>query len=124
MDGIERRHSVRLSFLGAQVIYKRKNGQCGCVPLKDLTKSSASFSIEHYLQFGEVVELEIKIPDNEIITIKGIITRLSDPSLEDTRYAVVQFLAFGTDERYNSMECYQQLGELTEKYNLFEESTK
>ena len=35
---------------------------------------------------------------------------------ENPAYAVVQFLLFGSDERYNSMHSYEQLKELSEEY--------
>lgn len=109
MEGFDRRHADRLRIIGAQISYKRKNGQKFLVPLKDLTKSSACFSIENALEIGELVDIEIIIPSKDEIHVKGMITRLSDPLEENNSYAVVQFFAFGTDERYNSLKSYDQL---------------
>jgi Icc-related predicted phosphoesterase len=35
---------------------------------------------------------------------------------ENVSYAAVQFLPFGTDERYNSMEIYQKLKKIVSAY--------
>ena len=101
---IERRHFERLYILGAKVLYKRKNGQAALMPINDLTLSSVSFRMKHPLKLGEHIELDIIVPDKEVINVKGIVTRLEIPT-----YAVAQFFAFGTDERYNSMDSYDQL---------------
>lgn len=111
MENFDRRHYERLSILGAKVLYKRKNGQFGLMPVKDLTLNSICFRIEHPLRMGEYLKLFIIIPNQEAIKIRGMVTRLAIPT-----YAVVQFFAFGADERYNSMDSYQQLKELMDEY--------
>jgi hypothetical protein len=118
MDGIERRHTDRLKILGANVVYTLKNGQFGLKPLIDITRSSACLEVDHPINKGEFIELEVIIPGRTKIFIKGTVTRLSDPISERPAYIVVQFLPFGTDERYNSMECYQQLIDMIEQYLL------
>ena len=81
------------------------------MPLNDLTLSSACFKIKHPLKLGEYIELEIIVPNKEIISVKGIVSRLEIPT-----YAVAQFFAFGTDERYNSMNSYDQLKKIMNEY--------
>jgi hypothetical protein len=108
---IERRHFERLSILGAKVLYKRNNGHVALVPINDLTLRSMCFKIKHPLKLGEHIELDIIIPDKAAINVKGIVTRLEIPA-----YAVAQFYAFGTDERYNSMDSYDQLKKIMDEY--------
>lgn len=108
---IERRHFERLSILGAKVLYKRKNGQVALMPINDLTLSSICFRIKHPLKLGEHIELDIIIPNKETISVKGIVSRIEIPT-----YAVAQFFAFGSDERYNSMSSYDQLKKIINEY--------
>jgi hypothetical protein len=115
MDGFDRRHRDRLKILGAEVIYSLKNGQFAIKPLLDLTRNSARFEVEHSIQNKDFIKLEIMVKGKEKIHVKGNVIRLSDPVSEDSSYIVVQFLPFGTDERYNSMESYDLLGELIEE---------
>jgi len=109
----ERRHFERISILGAKVFYKRKNGQAGLMPMNNLTLNSVCFKIKHHLKLGEYIKLDIIVPNKEVISVKGIVTRFEIPT-----YAVVQFFAFGTDERYNSMKSYDQLKKLLNEYLL------
>jgi hypothetical protein len=112
MEGFDRRHSERLRFVGAQVLYRLENGQISLKPLKDISRSCACFNIENAIEIGGIIELEIIIPGREKIFVKGIVSRLSNPSLEYNPYIVVQFLPFGTDDRYNSLKSYKQLKKL------------
>ena len=116
MKDFDRRHAYRIAIPEAMVRYKRKSGQNGEMPLIDLTKSSACFRIEHELKFGEMLELEIIIPNKDPINLKSIVIRVSNPVSEIVSYAVVQFLAFGSDERYNSLQAYEQLTQLLNEY--------
>lgn len=115
MDGFDRRHRDRLKILGAEVIYTLKNGQFAIMPLLDLTRNSARFEVEHSISNKDFIKLEIMVKGKDKIHVKGNVIRLSDPVSEDSSYIVVQFLPFGTDERYNSMESYDLLGELIEE---------
>jgi hypothetical protein len=121
MKNIDRRHAVRLKIEGAEVFYKLQSGQTSFKPLKDITKNSARFEVEHTLNQGTFVELELIIPGRENIPVKGNVIRISDPGMENTSYAVVLFVPFGTDERYNSMQCYEQLSNLVEERLLMVE---
>jgi hypothetical protein len=100
------------------------NGQFNLKPLNDITKSSARFEVDHPMKKGEFIELEIIIPGRKKIHVKATVIRSSIPTTEHPPYVVVQFLPFGSDKRYNSMECYKQLSELIEQYLLPEEHPK
>ena len=112
MEDFDRRHTERLVINDAKILYNRKNGQNILAPLKDLTKSSVSFYIKHPLKIGEYLEMKIVIAHEEIINIKGLVTRISNPVEVKNKYAVVQFFAFGTDDRYNSLNSYEQLAKV------------
>jgi hypothetical protein len=116
MNGIERRHADRLQIIGANVIYTLNNGQFGLQPLNDLTMSSARFEIDHIMKDEDIIELELIIPGEDKVYVKGKVIRLSNPAFEHPPYVVIQFLPFGTDERYNSMQSYEQLKNLIDKY--------
>ena len=106
----KRRHSDRFKIPGAQVLYKLENDVSAQTTLINMTKNSVCFEVEHPIKIGYIIELEIIIPEKDIINVKGNIVWTS------TSYAVVQFLAFGTDERCNSMHCLKQLNQLAEEY--------
>ena len=116
MNGLERRYLDRFYIPDAKIRYLCKDGRSACVPLADFTKISARFRAEHNLRQGDALDLELQIPDREVIIIKGIVILISEPDANNSFYAVAQFLPFGSDERYNSMESYEQLTKVTEKY--------
>jgi hypothetical protein len=106
----ERRHSDRLEIPKAKVVYKTDDGITFNTTLKDMTISSIRFESNNYHNVGEFIEMEIIIPGKEKIQVKGKVIRVSN------YYITVQFLLFGSDERYNSMNSYEQLKELSEEY--------
>ena len=116
MYQIERRHLDRFNIPGAEIIYKLPDGTSSRVKLVDATRSGVRFEINNPVIIGEIIELEIIVPQNDNIFIKGHVVWTSKPDSENPAYAVVQFLVFGSDERYNSMQSYEQLKELSEEY--------
>ena len=107
---LERRHSDRFEVPGAMVQYQMNGEIKNQMPLKDITNGGIRFNISHHLQKGDFIELEIEIPENEKITVKGNVVWATNVD------AAVQFLPFGTDERYNSFESYQQIKNLMNEY--------
>ena len=93
MEGFDRRHSERLRFVGAQVLYRLENGQISQKPLKDISRSSACFNIENAIEISDFIEMEIIIPGREKIFVKGFVSRLSNPSLEYNPYVVNFYLS-------------------------------
>ena len=116
MNGIERRYLDRFYIPGAEIRYLCKDGRSGRVPLADFTKISARFCAEHKLREGDALDLELLIPEKEAIVIKGIVILITEPDSNHSIYYVTQFLPFGSDERYNSMESHKQLTEVTREY--------
>ena len=115
MDDLDRRNRERFAVKGAEVIYTLNNGQFAIKPLLDFTRSTARFEVDHSIQLKEFIKLEIIFPGKDKIQVKGTVIRLSDPASEYPPYAVIEFIPFGTDARYNSMESYQQLSEVIEE---------
>lgn len=103
---LERRHSDRFEIPGAMVQYQMNGEIKTQLPLKDITNGGVRFNISHNLQKGDFLELEIEIFENEKIIVKGNVVWATKDD------AAVQFLPFGTDERYNSFESYQQIKNL------------
>ena len=122
MHNFDRRNRDRLNVKGAEVIYTLNSGQFAIKPLLDFTRCTARFEVDHSIQLKEFIKLEIIFPGKEKILVKGTVIRISDPVTEYPTYIVVEFLPFGTDARYNSMESYQQLSEVIEE-NLIKVST-
>jgi hypothetical protein len=103
---LERRHSDRFEIPGARVNYCLPDGNKAQMPLRNITHGGICFGIEHSLQKGDLVELDIKLPGNAEISVRGNVVWTSKLD------AAVQFLPFGTDERYNSFTSYQKLKNL------------
>jgi hypothetical protein len=116
----ERRHLERFEVPGAQILYKSGKAfniferYSGPVPLKDITKNGACILIDQQVERGTLVNIEIRIPGQEKIKVKGHVVWNSYP--KDPSYAGVQFLPYGEGKKYNSFNCRQQLEYLTEQY--------
>jgi hypothetical protein len=121
-SGYERRQLERLKIPGAQVYYKQHGGFqeskeiSATVPLVDFTKISVRFMSKQTLQPGALVELIIMIPGKKKIQVKGNVIWSTDATENREGHAVVQFLPFGTDERYNTMRSHDQLLKIEKKY--------
>jgi len=103
---LERRHSDRFEIPGAMVQYQMNGEIKTQMPLKDITNGGVRFGVSHDLHKGDYLELEIELPRNERISVKGNVVWATKAD------AAVQFLPFGTDEKYNSFESYQQIKNL------------
>jgi len=116
MYGIERRYLDRFEIPDAEVVCRAGERSAIRGSLADITKISVKFEISMSFNPGDLLQLEIVIPNKEKIFVKGHIVRTIDPTNEQPAYAAVQFLPFGSDERYNSMQSYEQLDALTMEY--------
>ena len=103
---LERRHSDRFEIPGASVNYVLQDGNQAHMPLRNITHGGVCFGVEHSLAKGDLVEIDIKLPGNAEISVRGNVVWVSKLD------AAVQFLPFGTDERYNTFTNYQKLKEL------------
>ena len=118
----DRRYLDRFEIPGAKVIYKQREGFHGAkavsaqTPLIDLTYISCRFEVNHTLQPGAIVELQILISGKRKIKVVGYIVWVSDAQSGRPSMAVVQFFPFGTDKRYNSLHSLKQLKKLSAQY--------
>ena len=122
----ERRYLDRIKIPGAEIKYAKNNGDSATVELIDLTKISVRFFSNHEFGEGELINLTILVKGHARIQVNGNIV-WTHPTEENDKYksmAVVQFLPFGTDERYNSLKSYELLAELEEKYSKNDNITK
>ena len=103
---IERRHSDRFEIPGARVNYSLENGLKTQMPLRNITHGGVCFGIDHPLEKGDLIEIDIKLPGNAEIYVKGNVVWASKLD------AAVQFLFFLTDESYNSFKSYQRIKEV------------
>ena len=119
----DRRYLERLEINGAAISIRREKGLSLLErfsepkPVKDITWSSVRFETEKNLKTGEVVELEIIVPGEKKIRVKGHLVWTAKNSSRDTGYAVVQFLPFGAVKPYNPLKCREQLKKLLNKYS-------
>jgi hypothetical protein len=116
MKGLERRYLDRLEIPDAEVVYISDTGTEEKGSLADITKISVRFEVSKQFNPGDMIHLEIIIPNKEKIAVRGHVVRTINSTEAEPAYAAVQFLPFGSDERYNSMESYTQLDVLTTEY--------
>jgi hypothetical protein len=114
----ERRHADRFAIPGAQMRILRNGMTSEVLQVEDMTKSSIRFQIERSVMPGQEIEIELKVPDMDPLILKGHVIWAIDPQGEEKAKAVIQFLPFGTDERYNTIQTYEQLCVITEKYSV------
>ena len=111
---LDRRSSYRFKIPESQVSYKLIGGGSARTALMDMTKSSVRFEIRHRVDTGEMVEITLSVPNKEKISARGHVVWVSNS--KPPFYAVVQLLPFGTDKRYNSLQCLEKLKELEQEY--------
>jgi hypothetical protein len=121
MSEIDRRHLKRFKVPDSEIEYKVGENNTSRVPLSDITKISVRFEVEHDINAGDMIELEIMIPKKKKISVKGKVVRTSDPDADVKPFAAVQFIPFGSDERYNTMKSYKQLSELSDELESSDE---
>ena len=116
----ERRHLERFEIPGAQIMFKPGKGFrlferfTGPLPLKDITKNGACIIIDQPLDKGTLVNIEIRIPGQRKIKIKGHVVWNSYP--HDPLQAGIQFLPYGEGKQYNSFYSRQQLEQLAQQF--------
>ena len=113
----DRRNSDRFFIAGARVHFKTRKGELVLSPLADLTRSSARFVITEELIISDKIEIGIDVPGHHLVRIKGTVVWTSSPLIENPAFAVVQFLPFGTDSRYNSMRTHEHVKAIIEKHS-------
>ena len=119
----ERRFLDRIKISGAQLSY-RTSKEKGIfsrfsqpMPIEDLTWNSVRFKTEQYIKSGDVVEMEVLIPGESKLKVKGHLVWTSRAPGDDIHYAVVQLLPFGDGKQYNSLSLRQKLKTLISKYS-------
>lgn len=109
MAQYERRYTDRYPLPGAKVQYNLEGGNSDETPVKDITQGGLCFEFTHSADEGHQIEIELKIPGMGNLVLKGNIVWTSVSSGDDPDMAAMQFLPFGTDDRYNSMENHKRL---------------
>lgn len=112
----DRRHTDRFTINGGKIHFESRNGDFVSAQMIDLTQSSVRFEIKEAMIIGDWIEVEIDIPGFHIVSIKGKVVWTSDILLDKPAFAVVQFLPFGTDLKYNSMNTREQIRIIIDKY--------
>jgi hypothetical protein len=118
----ERRNLERLQIEGAKISLRRERSvnllerYSEPFPVKDMTWSSVRFLTDRLLQTGEVVELEIIVPGERKIHVRGHLVWTSAQANGEEHYAVVQFLPFGNEKPYNPMKYKEILKRLIDRH--------
>jgi hypothetical protein len=105
----ERRYTDRYPLPGAKVQYNLDGGNSDETSVKDITQGGLCFEFSHNADEGHRIEIELKIPGMDNLVLKGHIVWTSVSSGNDPNLAAMQFLPFGTDNRYNSMDNHERL---------------
>jgi len=119
----DRRALERVKIKGAAISYRFVNElrvinrYLGPEPLEDLTWSSIRFATDKSLQPGELLDVEISIPGENKLRVRGCVIWISDLPINEKFYAVVQFLAYGSTKPYNSIKIKERLKQIVDKYS-------
>ena len=113
-----RRYLERITIDGAKITYRmdRVSRYSGPVPLSDLTWSSLRFEADPSLQTGEIIELQIFIPGEDKIRVRGHLIWTSRSDETGRNFAVVQLLPFGPGREYNSMNTRDTLKRIINQF--------
>ncbi len=119
----ERRALERVKIKGAAIFYRFANDLkvinrfLGPEPLEDLTWGSLRFATDKSLHPGEILDVEISIPGENKLRVRGCVIWMSDVAINQKFYTVVQFLAYGTTKPYNSIKIKERLKQIVDKYS-------
>lgn len=118
----ERRFEERVRIDGACVCYKcsKEKGifskYSDPMPIEDMTWSSVRFTTHEYLQTGESFDLEMKIPGENKIKVKGHLIWSAQKPDDETHFAVIQLYPFGSGPHHNALNIRTKLKNLIKKY--------
>ena len=123
------RYIERFVIPNAQVFYKQQKNsksseKCsGIVPLIDLTYDSLRFETRDILKVGDTIDIDILIPGEEKLAMRGHVVWISRQKENKHYYIVVQFLPFAGRKPYNSFQSRKKLEQIFHKYHNPENST-
>ena len=111
---LDRRTIERFAIPNSWVIYQKNKYYYCFGKLLNISRSAVCFEIDDKpLSVDSEIELTLIFPNEEQLNIKGIVIRETESMYLGFKYAVVQFMPYGLDEkRYNSMDTYQRIKEL------------
>ena len=118
----DRRYIDRIIIPGAKVYYRRTS-RCtwfakfqGPLHLNDITKSA--ISVPRKLSIPKKINLELKIiiPENEILKMKGKVSKVKEDATGKFIKTIIQFNPFGNEKEYNSFRAKKKLDHYLNKY--------
>jgi hypothetical protein len=113
---LDRRHADRYKVTDGKIKYRLSSGHGDVTSIRDIAQNSASFQINHSLQPGDTLELEIIIPSKDKINLKAICVRILEQAENNLSFAAVQFMPYSTIERFNSLRTQEQMRRLIEEF--------
>jgi hypothetical protein len=120
----DRRNLERLEIEGAKISLRREKSvnilerYSEPYPVKDLTWSSVRFITNRLLHTGESVEIELSVPGEKKIRVRGHLVWTSARAEGHEHYAVVQFLPFGNEKPYNPIKYKEMLKKVIDRHKI------
>ena len=118
----DRRYIDRIMIPGAKVYYKKSSGFTyfkryrGPLYLTDITKSTVSVPEKLSLHIKTGLDLKIVIPENQIISMKGIISGFETDINSQSVKTIIQFNPYGHGKKYNSFRSKKKLDRFLADY--------
>lgn len=119
----ERRAYVRFKIPGAKVSFSQEawlnqtEKIDGEGTLKDITIKSARFeTTQNNLQVGARIHINLIIPNQETLTIKGNIIHCKKDVAPGANDIVVEFISYGPSKDFNSESVKEALLEMAKEY--------
>jgi hypothetical protein len=118
----DKRASDRLNIPGASLVFRKRNalGVFELFPrpaqLFNFTKSGVCFQSEKKFRLGELIYVDISIPNEKPLRLVGEVRWIDDNIENDTCTVGAQFSAFGKGRNYNPLRALEKLRRLQQKY--------
>ncbi len=119
----DRRYIDRIMIPGAKVYYKKSSRFTyftryhGPLHLADITKSTISVPEKLALHIKTDLDLKIVIPENRIISLKGIICGFENDINSQSIRTIIQFNPYGYGKKYNSFRSKKKLDHFLDYYS-------
>lgn len=88
--------------------------------LKDITKHGACIEIKEDLPSGSRLLLEIIVPGEQRINVRGQVVWTNKAPKQNSGLAGIQFSPYGEGKPYNSFKTRELLEKLTQQYLILQ----
>jgi hypothetical protein len=118
----DKRATDRFNIPGATIVFRKRNALgvfeffSRPTPLFNFTKSGVCFQSEKKFHLGDLIYVDINIPNEKPLRLVGEVRWIDENINDDTCTIGAQFSAFGKGRNYNPLRALEKLRRLQQKY--------